>query len=65
MNTWQFDTLEDIAVHLKTDMDVIKLIQSGHIFPKGKQCVLNKYSIKPFVPRPDDDPKKKGIIEFK
>jgi hypothetical protein len=64
MNTWEFATLDDIATHLKTDMEVIKLIQSGHIFPKGKQCVLNKYSIKPLKPRPEDDPKKKGIIEF-
>lgn len=64
MATWEFDTLELIAAHLKTDMDVIRLIISGHIFPKGKQCVLNKYSIKPFIPRPDDDPKKKGILEF-
>ena len=64
MNTWEFATLEDIAAHLKTDMEVIGLIQAGHIFPKGKQCVLNKYSIKPLKPRPEDDPKKKGIIEF-
>jgi hypothetical protein len=64
MNTWEFDTLVDIAVHLKIDMDTIQLIQAGHIFPKGKQCVLNKYSIKPIVSRPEDDPKKKGIIEF-
>ena len=65
MNTWVFDTLEQIATHLKTDMEVIKLIQAGHIFPKGKQCVLNKYSIKPLIARPEDDSKKKGVLEFK
>jgi hypothetical protein len=64
MDTWEFNTLDDIAIHLKIDIEVVKLIQSGHIFPKGKQCVLNKYSIKSFVPRPVDDPKKKGILEF-
>jgi hypothetical protein len=65
MNTWVFNTLEEIANHLKTDMEVVKLIQMGHIFPKGKQCVLNKYSIKQLIARPEDDSKKKGVLEFK
>jgi hypothetical protein len=42
----------------------IQLIQAGHIFPKGKQCVLNKYSIKPVVPRPEEESKKIGILQF-
>jgi hypothetical protein len=64
MNTWEFNTLDDIATHLKTDITVIQLIQAGHIFPKGKQCVLNKYSIKPVVPRPEEESKKNGILQF-
>lgn len=62
MNTWDFATLEEIGEFLKQPLDIIEQIRTGHIFPKGKQCILNKFTIRIKVEKP---PEKIGLVDFR
>lgn len=61
LETHEFENLQEISEFLKQPIEIINQIKAGFIFPRGKLCILNKFSIKPKTIKPQE---KFGILEF-